>query len=107
MNNLRLVTLDATGTIFKFKEPPPTTYVKFAQKYDLKCHENDVQKQFRIAYKTLNITHPHFGALSGISSKQWWCHVVQKTFEGRYLSHQILPSCSCQFCLKIPLNTYI
>ena len=70
--SLRLITLDATGTIFKFKQPPPVVYAKIGQKHGLECDKVQIQASFKKAYKACLKEHPHFGSTTGISSKKWW-----------------------------------
>ena len=85
MNALRLITIDATGTIFKFREPPPTTYARIAHKHNIKFQESEIMNQFKKSFKLMEVNHPHFGATSGISSQEWWSKVVHQTFEGEPL----------------------
>ena len=80
MNKLRLVTLGATNTIFKFKEPPPVTYVKFAQKHKLNCHPDSLTPAFQLSIKSVSKKWPHFGATSNVTSEHWWHEVIYGTF---------------------------
>lgn len=87
MSPYRLITIDATGTIFRFKEPPNVTYARFAQRNHIKCNELAIKDQFKQAYKHVEQSHPNFGSTSGISSQDWWKKVVHRTFEGTYIYH--------------------
>jgi hypothetical protein len=79
---LRLLTLDATGTIFKFRKPPVEEYVRVASEYGFKLDEGRVQKQFKYVLKKMEVEHPHFGAKTQLDSMKWWITVVQETHKG-------------------------
>jgi len=80
MNRLRLITLDATNTIFKFKEPPMVNYVKFAKKHNVICQTETLIPAFYLSFKTVDKKWPHFGATSNVTSEKWWHEVIYGTF---------------------------
>jgi hypothetical protein len=82
---LRLLTLDATGTIFKFRRPPVEEYVAVASIYGFKLEEARVRSQFKNVLKKMEKEHPHFGATSQLDSMKWWIKVVQETHIGMLL----------------------
>ena len=90
MKKLRLITVDATGTIFKFKEPPPLVYARIAQSHDIECNPTDLMTNSKKAYKQTDNKWPHFGATSSVSSDQWWQEVVLRTFT-EHKSQHIVP----------------
>ena len=85
---LRLLTLDATGTIFKFRRPPVEEYVAVASIYGFRLDEARVRKQFKHVLKKMEMEHPHFGAKSQLDSMKWWINVVQETHKGELLLKQ-------------------
>ena len=80
MNRLRLITLDATNTIFKFKEPPMVNYVKIAKKHNVICQTENLIPAFYQSIKTVEKKWPHFGATSNVTSENWWHEVIYGTF---------------------------
>lgn len=86
MTSLRLITLDATGTIFKFVEPPPLVYSRLASHHGIQREPELVAKSFWKSFKTVDKKWPHFGAVSGVSHKIWWDKVIEGTFEGEDLA---------------------
>ena len=81
--SLRLLTLDATGTIFKFRRSPIEEYAAVAANYGFKLDEARVKKQFRHVYKKMDTTHPHFGAKTQLDSMKWWISVCAETLKGQ------------------------
>ena len=81
IKGIRLITLDATGTIFKFKEPP-LVYANFAQKYQYQCDVKQLETSFYHSLKSVNKKWPHFGGASNVPSERWWNEVIHGTFKG-------------------------
>ena len=82
MNRYRLITLDATNTIFKFKEPPMVNYVKIAKKHNIICQTETLIPAFLQSLKSVEKRWPHFGATSNVTSEKWWHEVIYETFHG-------------------------
>jgi len=82
--SLRLLTLDATGTIYKFRRSPIEDYVSVAAMYGFKLDESRVKNQFKIVMKKMQAEHPHFGAMSHMDSMKWWISVCTETFKGNH-----------------------
>ena len=82
--SLRLLTLDATGTIYKFRRSPIEGYVSVAAMYGFKLDESRVKNQFKIVMKKMQAEHPHFGAMSHMDSMKWWISVCTETFKGNH-----------------------
>ena len=80
MNKFRLITVDATNTIFKFRDPPLHTYAKIALKHNLKCQPDQLTPAFFKTFKSVNEKWPHFGATSNVTSEQWWHEIIYGTF---------------------------
>ena len=80
MNKFRLITVDATNTIFKFKDPPLVTYAKIAKRHNLNCHPDILTPAFKNSLKSVTKKWPHFGATSDVTSEHWWHEVIYGTF---------------------------
>ena len=82
MKTVKIITIDVTNTIFRFKINPPTIYAQVAKEHGLICCENQLKKSFLKAFSQMSQSHPNFGAATGIQGERWWNLVVHKTFEG-------------------------
>ena len=83
MSKIRLITLDMTGTVFKFKQPPILDYIAFARKHgvDHKHLKSQIVKEnFNKTLRSLVKAHPHFGSTSHLDSTEWWWKAVHGTF---------------------------
>jgi len=81
---LRLITLDMTGTVFKFKRAPLLDYIAVARKHEVdeKHLSSDlVQRNWVQAFKHMSSTHPHFGSTTHVDSKDWWLNIVHGAFK--------------------------
>jgi FMN phosphatase YigB (HAD superfamily) len=81
---LVFITLDALGTIYKFRQPVATQYLKIARDcgVDAQVDEAKLSKAFRVAFKRANEEAPNYGKSSpGVESpKEWWSTVVNQAF---------------------------
>lgn len=95
MLKLRLITLDMTGTIFKFSVTPGAKYTQAARDHGLDCRQEHIERHMGEAFRKVNDKHPHFGGSSGLDSKDWWIQVVHGTFQGvlgdKYKESEITP----------------
>ena len=82
LRQIRLITVDVTGTIFKFREPPSRVYKRFASDSGLECSHEALQDSLALNMRKMSKNYPNFGA-SGIGSYQWWKRVVHLTFQGK------------------------
>jgi putative hydrolase of the HAD superfamily len=82
MAGIRLVTIDVTGTIFKLKESPSLVYSRLAASHGVHCDPKFIAHAFLRSYKRMNSTCPHFGATTGLTSREWWLKIVDDTFRG-------------------------
>ena len=82
MKNIKLITIDATNTIFRFKEPPPAIYQRFAVKHQVSCESKTLVPKFLKSFSNVNQKWSHFGATAHVSSRDWWYEVIYGTFEG-------------------------
>ena len=46
LHSLRLITLDLTGTVFRFNRPIFATYADVSAKHGVQCDEADIQRGF-------------------------------------------------------------
>lgn len=102
----KLITLDLTGVIVRFKIPPIQNYLETAIKYkvikppplshsyDPNCINNyrkddslslerkKLMQEFNRSWSSMNRQYPHFGQGCGglSSSKEWWHALVVRTF---------------------------
>ncbi|KAK8746874.1 hypothetical protein OTU49_016872 [Cherax quadricarinatus] len=76
---LRLITLDVTNTILKFRKPPEDQYAAIGQLYGLKPDPQKLKHAFGLCYKKLEEETPNFGAES-IGWQNWWLSIVTETF---------------------------
>ena len=90
MRGLRLVTLDLTGTVFRFRKPVFEEYSEVAAAlHGVQCDPLQVKKAFFAAFKSWNKREPNFAGdkealeRKGQASKAWWVGVVQDTFKGK------------------------
>lgn len=84
-SRLKLITIDAFGTIFTFKESPIRTYCRIFSNHGYKCSEQSVSNHFKASMKRQNEMWPYYGATSGMTSKQWWIALVHSTSKGKRL----------------------
>ena len=53
--SLRLITLDLTGTVFRFRRPPFSIYADVSAKHGVHCDEVNVQRGFFKVQRNLGI----------------------------------------------------
>ena len=80
LRNIRLVTFDAFGTLFTFRQPIAKTYALAALKHGLSINFKAIHDAFVGAMKMQSRQSPNFGSQSSVSSEQWWSAVVETTF---------------------------
>ena len=84
-----LVTLDALGTLYKFRKPVAVQYLEVARQCGLeaKLDPKELDKAFRQSFKHHNIAYPNYGKDKLESPEEWWNLVVRQAFgqlvEGR------------------------
>ena len=75
-----LLTLDAFDTLHTPKEPVPRQYAEIASRFGYEVSEEQVQAQFKQAFKIVSEEYPHQGQ-GQIHYRDWWAKVIEKTFE--------------------------
>lgn len=78
-----LITLDALGTIYKFKEPISKQYLDVARNCGVTTtiQENDLDTAFRRSYKSFVSKYPNYGKGKLESPEIWWKDLVHDTFK--------------------------
>ncbi|KIV80091.1 hypothetical protein PV11_07618 [Exophiala sideris] len=77
-----IITLDALGTLYKFREPISKQYINVAQK----CGVHDrldpaaLDKAFRSSFKHYNAEYPNYGKGRLEGPEEWWTKVVNQAF---------------------------
>ncbi|KPI34636.1 uncharacterized protein AB675_11616 [Cyphellophora attinorum] len=89
------LSFDALGTLFDFKEPIATQYLKVARRCGVTAPiaESDLQQAFKTAYKQISLSWPNYGKGSKIvdSPETWWQILVHSTFR-RLLPVESIPT---------------
>ncbi|KIW15150.1 hypothetical protein PV08_05195 [Exophiala spinifera] len=87
-----VVTLDALGTIYRFKHPVATQYVDLAHTCGLKASidTDQLNDSFKEAFKHCYAVYPNYGKRQLESPKEWWTKVIHRAF-GRFVDQDRLP----------------
>mmetsp|Transcript_30684 Transcript_30684/g.49890 ORF Transcript_30684/g.49890 Transcript_30684/m.49890 type:complete len:261 (-) Transcript_30684:110-892(-) len=81
LKTLRTVTLDCTGTLFKFKMHIGQIYCISASKCGQPCPDwNRMLDGFKKAYDLTCDEYRCFGAFDGMTAKEWWRECVYRSF---------------------------
>lgn len=77
-----IVTLDAQGTIYRFREPIARQYLKVAERCGLteKIEEDELKQAFRESFKEISKEYPNYGRGQLASPNAWWKTLVNDTF---------------------------
>lgn len=77
-----VVTLDALSTIYTFREPVITQYIKVARRCGLKApvSEEDLGKAFRKSFKSISVELPNYGKGELSGPRAWWKTLVNDAF---------------------------
>ncbi|KAK5465484.1 hypothetical protein LTS15_002047 [Exophiala xenobiotica] len=88
-----VVSLDALGTLYRFREPVSKQYIKIAQNCGLKSHVDPTQlnKSFKEAFKHYNLVYPNYGKSKLENPEKWWTKVVNRAF-GQLVDKDEIPS---------------
>ena len=105
MSQIKLITFDATNTLFKVCGSVGNMYAKTASRYGIKTNPEKLDNNFRKGLKQFNTEYPNFGQIVGMSSQQWWNSVVGITFDGEIESH-ILDAISSDLYHNFTLKTH-
>lgn len=82
MSRFKLITFDATNTLLRFRGSVGETYAAVAAVHGVSSDPEQLNVRFKSEWKRMVAEHPNFGCSSGMSSKQWWSKLVQRTFSG-------------------------
>lgn len=77
-----VVTLDALGTLYKFREPITTQYVKVAQRCGMTAtiDESQLSVAFKKSFKGISEEYPNYGKGKLNSPRAWWKTIVNDSF---------------------------
>ncbi|KAL9051220.1 MAG: hypothetical protein Q9162_006147 [Coniocarpon cinnabarinum] len=75
-----LLTFDAFDTLYTPKEPVPKQYVEIAARLGYQVTEEQIQPEFKKAFKAVSEQYPRQGR-DVIKYREWWAKVIEKTFE--------------------------
>ena len=89
-----VVSLDALGTLYRFREPVAVQYSKVARQCGFKGQYDTRQlnQSFKSAFKEQNRLFPNYGKRELPNPQVWWESLVQKTFEPFVTDKAPLPS---------------
>jgi REG-2-like HAD superfamily hydrolase len=86
MSQIKLITFDATNTLFKVCGSVGGIYVNTAYKYGIKADPEKIENNFKKAFKQSNSEYPNFGQTVGMLSHKWWNGVIGTSFDGEIKS---------------------
>ncbi|KAJ9632583.1 hypothetical protein H2204_007887 [Knufia peltigerae] len=77
-----VVTLDALGTLYRFKQPVARQYIDLARKSGLKDNVDTdrLNASFKEAFKHYNAAYPNYGKGQLESPEEWWTKVIDRAF---------------------------
>ncbi|XP_061184701.1 haloacid dehalogenase-like hydrolase domain-containing protein 3 [Saccostrea echinata] len=79
MSQVKLVTLDVTNTVMRVLGGVGHQYSSIAKIHGIELDPDVINQAFRTKFKEQNKQFPIFGSKSGLTSRQWWDTLVQKT----------------------------
>ncbi|KAM6244026.1 haloacid dehalogenase-like hydrolase domain-containing protein 3 [Porphyrio hochstetteri] len=80
MLRLRLLTWDVKDTLLRLRQPVGESYAAEARAHGVQVRPQALSQAFREAYGAQSRRFPNYGQGQGLSSQQWWVHVVKQTF---------------------------
>lgn len=77
-----IITLDAQGTLYNFREPIARQYINVAARCGLtdKIEEDELKQAFRESFKEISKEYPNYGKGQLKSPTAWWKTLVNDTF---------------------------
>lgn len=77
-----VVTLDALGTIYKFREPIATQYIKVARECGLRApiDEKDLMSAFKTSFMEISSEYPNHGKGQLDNPRAWWKSLTNDAF---------------------------
>lgn len=78
-----VVSLDALGTLYRFREPVAVQYSKVARQCGFQGQYDTAQleESFRSAFKKQNKLYPNYGKEELPDPQVWWQYLIENTFE--------------------------
>ena len=81
MLRYKLLTFDANNTLIRVRNSVGYHYRLVAKECGVEAKAPNLNRAFKTAYKQQVKLHPNFGAVSGLTTEEWWNGVVQHTFQ--------------------------
>ncbi|KAK5106439.1 hypothetical protein LTS08_000558 [Lithohypha guttulata] len=77
-----VVTLDALGTLYKFRQPLEKQYIKVAGRCGLRApiKDEDLSSAFKKSFRAISTEYPNYGKGQLSSPRAWWKTVVNDAF---------------------------
>ncbi|KAG9769644.1 hypothetical protein KCU88_g6803, partial [Aureobasidium melanogenum] len=77
-----VVTLDALGTLYRFREPVASQYQKVARRCGLQVNVDaaELDRAFRSSFKHYNTVYPNYGKGKLRDPEVWWTKLVNRAF---------------------------
>uniref|UniRef100_A0A7E4VC23 Haloacid dehalogenase-like hydrolase domain-containing protein 3 n=1 Tax=Panagrellus redivivus TaxID=6233 RepID=A0A7E4VC23_PANRE len=76
---IKVLSLDAMDTLIGVKEPPGTTYARFAKEFGIQADATALQARFKLGFRKLDAEFPCYG-FENIGAAEWWTGLVKFCF---------------------------
>ena len=88
-----ILSLDALGTLYRFRAPVANQYLTIAQKCGLKAKVEllDLEASFKQAFKSVSKEYPNYGKDKLPDPEAWWSELVSRSFKP-VVKNEELPS---------------
>lgn len=95
-SRIKLCTFDITNTLLKFKTSVGEQYAKVGRMYGVEREPSQISSSFSQHWNTMTSSYPNFGCNDGLTSREWWRKIIQKTFsvDGKNLTSKELDGIS-------------
>lgn len=112
---LFVVSLDALGTLYGFREPIVVQYLKAARQCGMDTKEirpEALQKSFRTTFKHYNKSYPNYGKGQLKHPEEWWTRLLEDTFtdvtrhNNARIPSELAPTLYEQFSSKAAYELY-
>jgi len=86
VSKIRAISFDVTGTLLATKEPVVKSYHDAAlwAKLSNPPSQEQLKQGFKVAFRERSIESPCFGAVEGISGRDWWQQTIRRVLQHAY-----------------------
>ncbi|KAI6190137.1 hypothetical protein M3Y97_00084300 [Aphelenchoides bicaudatus] len=92
LQQIKVLSLDATNTLIRLKQPPGETYANFARDFGFnQVDKNAISPLFLKAFKQLEKEKPCYG-FYGAGSKSWWTDLMRSCYGDEIASSSKFPA---------------